>query len=134
MSLPPIYPKLFYRKSLCSFLVIRNLFLLFLIYCLGACTSTTKDIPTLSSDVVLYKKSLALKTIVADLPLRSTPTASSNLIENLPKETLLEGIAYSNKTIHLNRINGINFKEPWQKVKTEDGTTGWVYGGGLRSL
>jgi len=132
MSLPPIYPKLFYRKSFLSFLTIRNLFLLYLVNCLGSCTSTTKDLSTIpSSDVILYKKILLLETTVADLPLRITPNISSELLEKLPKGTLLEGIAYSIKTIPTKRMNGINYTEPWQKVITEDGQTGWAYGGGL---
>jgi len=133
MSLPPIYPNLFYRKSFSSFRVTRNTFLfIFLVYSLVSCKTTTKDLPTKSnSDVVLYKKALSLKTIVADFSLMSAPDFNSELIENLPKGTLLKGIAFSNKTIHSKSINGITYKEPWQQIKTEDGKTGWMYGGGL---
>lgn len=54
--------------------------------------------------------------------IRSQPNLDGEVLGVLPKDTIGEVLAES----HLRRVNGEMY--PWYKVKTIDGTTGWVYG------
>lgn len=131
MSLSPRQSSLFYTTTALPLQKVRNFFLFLSLFCfLVSCKTTIKDFPSLSNNTVLYEKSLPLSTIISGLSLRSAPNFTSDILERLPKGVLLEGIGFS-KAINAKRINGILFKEHWQQVKTEDGKTGWVYGGGL---
>lgn len=135
MRLSPISPDLLYVRSIFLLRKISTLLIFtYLFYFLVACNTSTKDFSNLPIDRVAYEKVLPLSTILSDIPLRNAPDFASDLIENLPKGTYLKGLAYSDKVSPQKRINGINYKEPWQLVRTEDGKTGWIYGGGLRLI
>ncbi len=54
--------------------------------------------------------------------IRSQPNLDGEILGVLSKGTIGEALAES----HLRRVNGEMY--PWYKVKTIDGTTGWVYG------
>lgn len=132
MRLSPNSSDLIYLKSAFLLRKTSTLFLFICISCLlVSCNTSTKDFSNLPTDQISYEKVLPLNTVLSDLPLRSTPDFTGDLIGNLPKGSHLEGLAYSNKVSPKKRINSINYEEPWQLVKTEEGKTGWIYGGGL---
>lgn len=57
-----------------------------------------------------------------DVRIRNQPNLGGEILGVLPKDTVGEVLAES----HVRRVNGE--MHPWYKVKTIDGTTGWVYG------
>lgn len=72
-----------------------------------------------------------LTTNVEGTRLRETPGENGKVIRDLPEGTVLQDIGeVSDFTTRIN-LRGIWFEEPWLKVRTEDGTEGWVYGGAL---
>lgn len=65
---------------------------------------------------------LAVTVTDNNVHIRSQPNLGGEVLGVLPKDTIGEVLAES----HLRRVNGEMY--PWYKVKTIDGTTGWVYG------
>ena len=65
---------------------------------------------------------LAVTVTDNNVRIRSQPNLGGEVLGVLPKDTIGEVLAES----HLRRVNGEMY--PWYKVKTIDGTTGWVYG------
>lgn len=71
------------------------------------------------------------ETAVADLRLRETPGEKGVIVATLPKGAQLEDLGEVSDFTTRVTLRGITFDEPWIKVKTSTGQTGWVYGGGL---
>jgi hypothetical protein len=71
------------------------------------------------------------ETAVADLRLRETPGEKGVIVATLPKGARLEDLGEVSDFTTRVTLRGITFDEPWIKVKTSTGQTGWVYGGGL---
>ena len=71
-------------------------------------------------------------TWIDKLRMREMPDTKSNIIKELsagdPLIFLNERSDFTQKIT----LRGIAFDEPWLKVKTSDGKTGWVYGGGVK--
>lgn len=65
---------------------------------------------------------LAVTVTDNNVHIRNQPHLDGEVLGVLPKDTIGEVLAES----HLRRVNGEMY--PWYKVKTIDGTTGWVYG------
>ena len=88
-----------------------------------SCESEQKQQPTESVT--------RLTTNVEHTKLRETPGEDGKVIRDLPHGTVLQDIGeVSDFTTRIN-LRGIWFEEPWLKVRAEDGTEGWVYGGAL---
>ena len=69
---------------------------------------------------------------VNKLRVRSQPDTKSEIIGELKEG---EAVYYNNEKSDFTQkitLRGISYDEPWLKVTTEEGQTGWVYGGGLR--
>lgn len=82
-------------------------------------------LPTPPAGVVQFR------TAVADLRLRETPGEKGAILATLPKDALLEDMGEVSDFTTRVILRGIAYDEPWIKVKTADGKTGWVYAGGL---
>ena len=68
---------------------------------------------------------------VEGLRLRAGAGPEAQVIRTLTRgELLIDGREVSDFTTPI-RLRGIDFDEPWIKVHTTDGETGWVYGGAL---
>ncbi len=66
-----------------------------------------------------------------NLRLRATPGEKGKEIGRLAKGTIVvEAGEISDFTTRL-KLRGVQFDEPWIKVKTKEGLEGWVYGGGV---
>lgn len=68
------------------------------------------------------RTSLLVVVMDDDVRIRNQPNLGGEILGVLPKDTIGEVLAES----HVRRVNGEI--HPWYKVKTRDGTTGWVYG------
>lgn len=108
----------------------RILMLLWVAFALFSCkgsSSETSESPENSSS----SSNPSLQTAVADLRLRDAPGEGGGIIAILAKGTELEDLGeVSNFTTRV-QLRGITYDEPWIKVKTPQGQSGWVYGGGL---
>lgn len=75
--------------------------------------------------------STRLITNIEDVRLREAPGENSKVLSSLPKGTVLYDLGEVSDFTTKVQLRGIQFDEPWLKVRTEDGTAGWVYGGSL---
>ncbi len=73
----------------------------------------------------------ALMTNVEDTKLRDAPGENAKVVLALPKGTPLFDLGEVSDFTTKIKLRGIEFDEPWLKVRTPDGTAGWVYGGAL---
>ena len=75
-----------------------------------------------------------IETTVDQLRVRENPNLDSNVIELLNEgEKLIFLGLVSSKSYKVN-LRGKTFHEPFYKVRTFSGKTGWVYGGGVLTL
>lgn len=72
-----------------------------------------------------------LITNLEDVRLRDAAGENAQVIRSLPKGTILYDLGEVSDFTTKIKLRGIEFDEPWLKVRTEDGTVGWVYGGAL---
>ncbi|MFN7117286.1 MAG: SH3 domain-containing protein [Saprospiraceae bacterium] len=63
--------------------------------------------------------------------LRDAPGENAKVILALPKGTILYDLGEVSDFTTKILLRGIEFDDPWLKVRTEDGTEGWVDGGAL---
>ncbi len=77
------------------------------------------------------KKPTKMTVGLESLRLRASPGEDGKQVAYLDKGAILyETGEVSDFTTRI-KLRGIWFDEPWIKVKTEDGTEGWVYGGAV---
>lgn len=104
----------------------RPLFLLFFV-AIAACVSK-------HSGVLNPDHSVKLTVDIPELTLRAAPGENSKVIRQLNKgDTLTDLEEVSTFTTSL-RMHGVQMDEPWLKVATADGVSGWVYAGGIQWL
>ena len=84
--------------------------------------------------VVTVETSPTIFVNVNGLKLRDKPGVSgTNVLSQLPLHTALLFLNEQTDFREPITIEGVEYNEPWVKVKTKDGQyTGWVYGGGVR--
>lgn len=63
--------------------------------------------------------------------LRAAPGENGKVLEELVKGAILYDEGEVSDFTTLVTLHGIPYNEPWLKVRTNDGITGWVYGGAL---
>ncbi len=66
-----------------------------------------------------------------NLRLRATAGEKGKEISRLAKGSIVTEAGEVSDFTTAIRLRGIQFDEPWVKVKTEQGVEGWVYGGGV---
>lgn len=104
----------------------RPLFLFFFV-AIAACVSK-------HSGVSNPGHSVKLTVSFPELTLRAAPGEDSKVIRQLNKgDTLTDLQEVSTFTTPL-RLHGVQMDEPWLKVATADGISGWVYAGGIQWL
>lgn len=84
-----------------------------------------------STETMADKGPVQFETAVSDLRMRETPGEKGVIVATLPKGAKLEDLGEVSDFTTRVTLRGITFDEPWIKVKTSSGQTGWVYGGGL---
>lgn len=72
-----------------------------------------------------------LITNLEEVRLRDAPGENAKVIRTLTKGTVLYDLDEVSDFTTKIKLRGIEFDEPWLKVRTQDGTEGWVYGGAL---
>ncbi len=63
--------------------------------------------------------------------LRATPGVKGQEISRLAKGTVVTDLGEVSDFTTPLKLRGVDFDEPWVKVRTADGIEGWVYGGGV---
>jgi len=105
------------------------LLFLSLLFSLGACQPSSQK--AIEHPITTNYSSFQFITTVNELQLRTTPNIKAKVIDSLANNLILIGLGETSKEVSNIRLRGISYKEPWQKVKTASGKTGWVFGGGL---
>lgn len=72
-----------------------------------------------------------LITNLDNLRLRATPGEKGKEISRLPKGSVVTDMGEISDFTTRIRLRGVQFDEPWIKVKTESGQEGWLYGGAV---
>ena len=103
----------------------KILTLIFLLYSLGC-----KSIPEIPDK----SKAENLFSIVDSLLLRETPSLEGKALTTLKEGEKLTNLGIKSENYTRTFLRGKEFDEKWIKVKTENGLTGWVYGGGVSSV
>lgn len=101
----------------------RFLWMLSFFIVINACDSGKNSQPALEMT--------RLTTNVEDTRLRDAPGENARVISTLEKGTALYDLGEVSDFTTKIKLRGIEFDEPWLKVRTKDGTEGWVYGGAL---
>ena len=77
-------------------------------------------------------KATTLYAWVDKLRLRKAASSKSEIIAELKEGEALEFLNEKSDFTQKVNLRGTMYDEPWLKVKTSNGTTGWIYGGGVR--
>lgn len=104
-------------------MIFKSFLIFTLIIGLASCKSEPKQQPT--SAVT------RLTTNLDEVRLREAPGEDGKVLRSLPKGAVLYDLGEVSDFTTKVQLRGIQFDEPWLKVRTEDGTEGWVYGGAL---
>lgn len=114
-------------------LIMRTLLILFATVALlsGCRPKAAEPEPAGTENTAAGKGAVQFETAVADLRLRETPGEKGTIVATLPKGAKLDDLGEVSDFTTRVTLRGITFDEPWIKVKTPGGQTGWVYGGGL---
>lgn len=122
---------------------LKNILLFFALFAIGctsdvvqeepdpAPTTTATTPPTASPPVKPSAEPARLIINLDNLRLRATPGEKGKEISRLPKGSIVTDLGeISDFTTRL-RLRGVQFDEPWIKIKTESGQEGWLYGGAV---
>ncbi len=93
----------------------------------GPTESATAENPSPEETVVRYK------VVVDNLSLRDKPTQIGSQVLLLLKQG--QSVVYLGETSEQSDrivLRGVEYNEPWHRVRTADGKEGWLFGGGLR--
>jgi hypothetical protein len=116
----------------------QYIFLLFIIACSGNPTTesnnesesaSTEVIP--NAKVIDNKEPLVFTTNIDNLRLRDQPGTEGKELVRLPLGTKVFDTGEISEFTTPLKLRGISFDEPWIKVTTEQGVSGWIYGGAL---
>ncbi len=105
----------------------NNTFLFCFLICCLAC-SEKNDAQKQSTDLVNY----ALSVKFDQTQLKDRPGIDGRTKKNLLKGTGLIDLNETSPFTTSLKLSGIDFNEPWIKVKTPEGEIGWIYAGMLR--
>ena len=67
-----------------------------------------------------------------NLRLRAAPGTNQEMVAELKQGAELETTGAISPLKTSQMISGIEREEPWVEVKTDDGATGWIFGGGVK--
>lgn len=74
-----------------------------------------------------HRQSVNLKILLNDLRIRHTPSLNGKVIDKLKENTVVEWLGEISQERHRIKLRGVQFKEPWLKIKTPSGKQGWAY-------
>ncbi len=77
------------------------------------------------------QKPLIFTTNLDNLRLRDQPGKEGKELARLPIGTKVFDTGEVSEFTTPLKLRGVNFDEPWIKIKTAQGISGWIYGGGL---
>jgi hypothetical protein len=100
-----------------------------LVLCLACCASGDKDNPPAGSPPL--PAGPALTVMIDGQQLRRTPGPEGEPIRALPAGSLVYDLGQSSDFTTRLYLRGLAFDEPWLKVLSEQGDTGWVFGAAL---
>ncbi len=113
----------------------KLLFFLPFLLCFACKNDTGKQLNTDTApeqEVLPTKKEPTKLTVNIDnLRLRATAGEEGKEVARLPKGTIVYDLGEVSDFATKVKLRGIQFNEPWVKVKTENGVEGWIYAGGL---
>lgn len=104
-------------------MILKIVIIFSLIIGFASCKSEPKQQP--------QPASTRLTTNLDEVRLREAPGEDANVLRSLPKGAVLYDLGEVSDFTTKVQLRGIQFDEPWLKVRTEDGLEGWVYGGAL---
>ncbi|HFD31497.1 MAG TPA: SH3 domain-containing protein, partial [Gammaproteobacteria bacterium] len=114
----------------------------FAVFCFTACRSDSKtheaahtngsnQTSDTTASLSATQAPVSFTTNLDNVRLREKPGLEGKELLRLPLgTTVYDAREVSDFTTSLN-LRGVSFNEPWLKVKTETGITGWIYGGAL---
>ncbi len=105
----------------------RIVILALLSICLWACGKTGSESKPIDNESVT-----TFITHVDNTRLREAAGPDAEVIKTLPRGTELVALGEVSDFTTQITLRGIPFDEPWLRVRTTDGSEGWVYGGALR--
>lgn len=70
---------------------------------------------------------VSLKILLDDLRIRQSPTLNGEIIEKLDANNLVQWLGDISPNTDAIRLRGVSFDDPWLKIATASGKTGWGY-------
>ncbi len=71
---------------------------------------------------------------VENLRLRETPSLKGKVITTIKEGAELTYLKERSEHKDTATLRGVKYEEPWYKVKTAEGKTGWAFGGAIRAV
>lgn len=104
-------------------MILKNIGVIAILIALVSCKAEKKEQP--------QQENTRLTTNLEEVKLRAAPGETANVLKTLAKGAVLYDLGEVSDFTTPVQLRGIQFDEPWLKVRAEDGTIGWVYGGVL---
>ncbi len=97
-------------------------------------TNTKSDNTNMSVDSVatVAPTTVTVYAWVDKLRMRTEPDTKSDIVAEIPEGGAMTFLDEKTDFTQQFTLRGKSYDEPWLKVKTTDGKTGWVYGGGVK--
>ncbi|MFK7809873.1 MAG: SH3 domain-containing protein [Saprospiraceae bacterium] len=89
------------------------------------------DVTTINTESKPNSKPIVFTTNLDNLRLRDQPGTEGKEIARLPLGTKVYDTGEVSDFTTSLKLRGVKFDEPWIKIKTAQGLSGWIYGGGL---
>lgn len=86
---------------------------------------------TVTKEATPVQKTLSFSVNIDQLRLRDSPGTKGKEVAKLTEGTKLYDLDEVSKFTTSVKLRGIQFDEPWIKVKTDQNQEGWVYAGGI---
>jgi len=112
----------------------KNYFFLFFCLIFFSCKNENSTPPPTDKQKYPSVKPVQMKVYFDNLRLRDTAGEDGNEITKLPENSIVIYQGELSEFTTSIKLRGMQYNEPWLKIKTSDGKEGWIYAAGVKPI